>query len=243
MGNCVTVPRNQNPAAMKLDLSVAPKTDGVPVQEAGAEARNSVGEAGPKPQPTPVPSFRELGTKEEMFFESQGWWESDCEDYFSVCDDGTPSRGNTPIHPRSSFGNVPVNKSLQADGALNSVPPPPAEPKKLLFELFQESFNADAVHEDQSLQVRLNAKSSDTTFPTESPMKSPFSLGRNSAYSSEATPNRSSKTAKVKSGPSSQCCLPNLVRNLSFGERKKRMSPSYGGGSTPKPQQVDSTLA
>lgn len=60
MGNCVTVPRNQNPA-MKLDLSVTSKTDGVPIQEATAEARNSVAEAGPKPQPTPVTSFRELG--------------------------------------------------------------------------------------------------------------------------------------------------------------------------------------
>lgn len=232
MGNCVTVPRNQNSAAVKLDLSVASETGGgVPVQEASADALNSVAEAGPKPQAaTPVTSFRELGTKEEMFFESQAWWESDCEDYFSVCDDATPSCGSSPIHPRSSFGNVPVNKSLQTDGALNSVQPPPTEPKKLLFELFQESFNADA-------------KSGVMAFPTESPVKSPFSLRRNSAYSVEGTPNPSSKTAKVKSGSSSQRCLPDLVRNLSFREMKKRMSPSHGGGSNPKPRQVDSTLA
>ncbi|KAF8040882.1 hypothetical protein BT93_B2947 [Corymbia citriodora subsp. variegata] len=232
MGNCVTVPRNHQNSAVKLDPSVASAAGGVPTQEASAEARNSVAEAGPKPPQLapPVASFRELGTKEEMFFESQAWWESDCEDYFSVCDDATPSRGNSPIHPRSSFENVLVNKSLQADGLLNSVPPPPTEPKKLLIELFQESFNADA-------------KSGATAFSAESPAKSPFSLGRNSAYSAEATPNQSSKTAKVKSGSSSQRCLPNLVRNLSLGERRKRTSPGYGVRSNPKPQQVNSALA
>ncbi|KAG6410169.1 hypothetical protein SASPL_128220 [Salvia splendens] len=71
------------------------------------------------------------GSKDDAFFDSQPWLESDCEDDFlSVNGDFTPSRGSTPVHHRFSSGNPMVNK-----------PPPVPEPspKKRLSELFKES--------------------------------------------------------------------------------------------------------
>ncbi|KAG6412644.1 hypothetical protein SASPL_125327 [Salvia splendens] len=71
------------------------------------------------------------GSKDDAFFDSQPWLESDCEDDFlSVNGDFTPSRGSTPVHHRFSSGNPTVNK-----------PPPVPEPstKKRLSELFKES--------------------------------------------------------------------------------------------------------
>ncbi|KAG6412648.1 hypothetical protein SASPL_125331 [Salvia splendens] len=70
-------------------------------------------------------------SKDDAFFDSQPWLESDCEDDFlSVNGDFTPSRGSTPVHHRFSSGNPTVNK-----------PPPVPEPspKKRLSELFKES--------------------------------------------------------------------------------------------------------
>ncbi|EPS70931.1 hypothetical protein M569_03840, partial [Genlisea aurea] len=66
------------------------------------------------------------GCKEEGFFDSQPWLDSDCEeDYFSVNGgDFTPSRGTTPVH-----------HAFQT--------PPPSDSKKRLSELFQESLRGE----------------------------------------------------------------------------------------------------
>ncbi|GMH26077.1 hypothetical protein Nepgr_027920 [Nepenthes gracilis] len=59
------------------------------------------------------------GSKEEVFFDSQPWLESDSEDYFSINGDNTPSFGASPAHQLLIHGDK----------------------KKKLFELFGESFN------------------------------------------------------------------------------------------------------
>ncbi|KAG6390094.1 hypothetical protein SASPL_151574 [Salvia splendens] len=58
-----------------------------------------------------LPGSRGGGSKDDAFFDSQPWLESDCEDEFlSVNGDFTPSRGSTPVHHRFSSGNPAVNK-------------------------------------------------------------------------------------------------------------------------------------
>ncbi|KAL6350205.1 hypothetical protein AAG906_004147 [Vitis piasezkii] len=79
--------------------------------------------------------------------------------------------------------------------------PSPSDKKKLI-ELFQESFDDDPFEGDQGLQ------------------------GIESC-SSERTPNRGYKPEKEKSAHSAQCCLPGLVRSLSFSDRKRRLSPAH----------------
>ncbi|KAL1531563.1 hypothetical protein AAHA92_31689 [Salvia divinorum] len=78
-----------------------------------------------------LPGSRGGGSKDDAFFDSQPWLESDCEDEFlSVNGDFTPSRGSTPVHHKFSSGNPTVN-----------MPPPVPEPlpEKRLSELFKES--------------------------------------------------------------------------------------------------------
>ncbi|KAL9230900.1 hypothetical protein vseg_006191 [Gypsophila vaccaria] len=56
-------------------------------------------------------SYRSHGSREEAFYDTQGWLESDCEDdFYSVNGDFTPSRGNTPIHP--SIGTPRLQKTF-----------------------------------------------------------------------------------------------------------------------------------
>ncbi|KAL4570947.1 hypothetical protein LXL04_026612 [Taraxacum kok-saghyz] len=76
-----------------------------------------------KPHSAPPASFRDFGSKEETFFDSQAWLESDCDDDFkSVNGDFTPSRGNTPVHHKFSAANnkPPLVIRLQTDSLRGS---------------------------------------------------------------------------------------------------------------------------
>uniref|UniRef100_J3LX56 Uncharacterized protein n=1 Tax=Oryza brachyantha TaxID=4533 RepID=J3LX56_ORYBR len=76
------------------------------------------------------------GSKDESFFESRPWLDSDSEDDFhSVRGDFTPSRGNTPDrHRQSPFaGRISVDRSE----------PSLAEKKQRLLELLQEKQQYD----------------------------------------------------------------------------------------------------
>ncbi|XP_019153528.1 PREDICTED: uncharacterized protein At3g27210-like isoform X2 [Ipomoea nil] len=71
----------------------------------------------------------DFGSKEETFFDSQIYLESDCEDdFYSVKGDFTPSRGNTPVHQTISVPQTQIS---------------PTEKKKRLAELFKESLGGD----------------------------------------------------------------------------------------------------
>lgn len=147
-----------------------------------------------------LPRFRDDGSKEEAFFDSQPWLESDCEDDFlSVNGDFTPSRGSTPVHHKFSSGNPTVNKPP----LVGSVPEP--SPKKRLSELFKESLrhNQDGDEENEG---------SDESVVIEN------------GASSERSGN-----AEEKSARSVQCCLLRLRSSRSFRERKKKTSPIANG--------------
>ncbi|PKI78325.1 uncharacterized protein At3g27210-like [Punica granatum] len=202
MGNCVAASRRHD-SGLKIDWSDDPKAgDQAPVL---VELPVKGSEGGIRS------SGFELNSKEEMFFDSQPWLESDCEDYFSVCDE-TPSYGNSPVHPKKLREQPLPVKSLSTEAAVDSVTEPPVtELKKQLHELFQESFRANQVEN----------KLGDIELPPNSPSNSPYSP----IVISDQAPG---SVKKAKSAQSPQCCIPSLVRSLSFGERKKRMKPANG---------------
>ncbi|KAK9061672.1 hypothetical protein SSX86_018855 [Deinandra increscens subsp. villosa] len=99
------------------------------------------GDVAVKPQLPPIHStadFREFGTvfvrsKEETFFDSQAWLDSDCEsDFMSVNGEFTPSRGNTPVHRNFSAATPPIKKS------------------KRLSELFSESLRENRNYDEEN---------------------------------------------------------------------------------------------
>ncbi|KAG4215084.1 hypothetical protein ERO13_A01G154900v2 [Gossypium hirsutum] len=95
----------------------------------------------------------------------------------------------------SSSGNSPNHQKSNhsMEGAVDAHGESPTDTKKQLIELFRESLDSD---DD----------------------------GNSAAGSSKATPYRRHLPRKdVKAAESAQCCLPSLVRNMSFGERKKRL--------------------
>lgn len=159
--------------------------------------------------PSPVKhkslSIPDTGSKDETFFDSNVWLDSDCDDDFmSVNGEFTPSRGNTPVHHNFTTGAQRVNKTGGTDLTPNGRPEPsPTDKKHRLSDLFKESLRNDH-NEDE---------------PNTSGSATPYA---SSFQSSERTP---SGNLKVKSLRSIQCCLPSLRSSSSFTERKKKMSP------------------
>ncbi|KAK6928508.1 hypothetical protein RJ641_007099 [Dillenia turbinata] len=186
-----------------------------------------------------------MGSKEETFFDSRAWLDSDCEDdFYSVNGDFTPSRGSTPLHP--SRGNTPlhegisvpqVNKALLEEKTPKSKPETsPTEKKKKLAELFQDSFgNEEDIPNILNNQHKPNGKTglkaTPVFLPSKSPHSTPHMSGGNSMTSSERTANGSGKLEKEKHSKSMQCCLPvpSLISSSSFNDRK-RTSPVIARG-------------
>ncbi|XP_022776313.1 uncharacterized protein At3g27210-like [Durio zibethinus] len=227
MGNCVTVYRNKDPAAMNLSAQIQS-----PTKENFVRREHSIAELGSRSQPSPMEqesSFGHLSNTEENFFDSQPWLESDCEDFFSVNDDSTSSCGNSPNHQKS-FGESSLrDKNHSMDHAQVALPEhSPTDTKKQLIELFRESFDDDAVNNYPSLKEQLEEKP--TTFNLPPKCTNPYESIPNSVRSSEATPHRGYLPRKEKSTQSAQCCLPSSVRNRRFGERKKSLSPANTDG-------------
>jgi hypothetical protein len=222
---------------MKLRLSFGSKTDKLvilpsPVKEKPANMDHRINDVALKSQWSPSRSvsattFRDLGSKEEAFFDSQPWLESDCEDFYSVNGDFTPSRGNTPVHPSSQ-----VNKTVVQDRFSNSNPgSSPSRKKKRLIDLFRESFGSDREFDNRVSVSKILAngknevKHTRVDLPPRSVQSTPYVSGTNSVCSSDRTTNEDALTEKEKPLRSVQCCLPSLVSCGSFSERKKKMSP------------------
>ncbi|KAL5581338.1 hypothetical protein UlMin_013780 [Ulmus minor] len=230
MGSCVSINRSSD-SAMKLRLSFGSKAGKLeippsPVKEKPANGELRIKDVALKPHWSPTPSaatFRDHGSKDEAFFDSKPWLDSDCEDdFYSVNGDFTPSRGNTPVHHQgSSTSSAQVNK-LQFEERLpsgSSTGSSPTDKKKKLVELFRESIREDQEVDNQSKPI--------TNGTMESKQMgnggTPYVSGANSGYSSERTPNGQVLTEKDKPIRSSQCCLPSLVSCRSFSDRKKKI--------------------
>lgn len=238
MGSCVSA--NRSPAsAMKLGFSFRSKRDKLvipsPVKEnLPVKGEHAIAGAGFRSQmsPTrPVTAFHDFGSKEEAFFDSQPWLESDCDDDFlSVNGDFTPSRGTTPVHQSIiSTKTLLVNKPvLENQKPISQIEQSPSEKKKRLFELFRESIGGDTDAQHKLFSAKEKAETKPTivgTLGSKSPTGTPSISGANSMCSStERTPSGNIRTERERLIKSKQCCLPRLISGHSYSERKKKMS-------------------
>ncbi|XAR51989.1 hypothetical protein NMG60_11006811 [Bertholletia excelsa] len=234
MGARVSVCKSSD-SIMKLRLPVGSKTDKVvtpsPINDKTAVNGGLSGSdvclkshwspSAIKDKPT-----HDLSSKEETFFDSQPWVESDCEDdFFSVNGDFTPSRGNTPVHHSFSGGFQRVNLM-----PASKTDPPSAQKKKKLADLFRESLGGDQVEdlnltEDQNvMNGKTEAKTTVLGLPPRPANHTLLVSGANSVSGGE----RTSSTDKVTGDERSlTCCLPRAFSSRTFGERRKKMSPTH----------------
>lgn len=221
MGSCASVEKATN-SVKKLQLSFTCKNDKLvnpsPVQDGSPISRDlSISGRDFKSQWTPtqpVTAFRDLGSKDDTFFESQPWLESDCEDdFFSVKGDFTPSRGNTPVHhsfskgggtPRLDNLSSPFNGNMKLGNDGSSQPSPMDGKKKMLLELFRESIGGDQEFLDILMAKTEEVKSS----------SSPLSKG-------DMTPIRPERRIPLMSA---QCCFP-----MMNSPGTKKTSPMMSG--------------
>ncbi|KAK4426065.1 hypothetical protein Salat_1375000 [Sesamum alatum] len=242
MGSCVSLHKDPD-SAINLRLSVQSKNDNLLIPSPVKEKPDTLNGGDRTVAHLPLnsrcspPRFPNSGSKDEPFFDSQPWLESDCEDDFlSVNGDFTPSRGSTPVHHKFSSGNPPANKAPAIGATLGSVPEPsPPDKKKRLSELFKESLRHQDEDDDNTATVenvvpdKVKAEATNPV-PGKSTDGTPRFSGVNSEGGSERTPNGVLLEADEKPLKSAQCCLPRLLPTRSFSERKKKMSPAHSVG-------------
>ncbi|CAN7026070.1 unnamed protein product [Brassica rapa subsp. trilocularis] len=160
-------------------------------------------------------SKKSFGSKDETFFDTQQWLQSDSDDDFhSVNGDFTPSRGNTP---KSSFSDrLPRINNLifhEKKPSRGSSPAPKPRRKKL-GDLFRESIREE--REESS--------------GGSSSLSSPYLSGENSGeFNKVAIEDSSIKEEKKKSNWQHHRCLPGFSAcGGSFMERRKKMSSETG---------------
>ncbi|XVF60049.1 hypothetical protein PTKIN_Ptkin08bG0011600 [Pterospermum kingtungense] len=223
MGSCVSVHKSSQESAMKLGISFESKTDQLIIPPSPVKDKPAVNGDFTLKSQSPS-TFKDLGSKDETFFDSRAYLDSDCEDdFFSVNGDFTPSRGNTPVHHSFSVMTPRVNNAA----APFTETSPPGK-KKMLLELFRESIREQDVNElnTPSVQDLLHSKSADDG--------TPYVSGANSLCSSDRAANGDNNPMfKEKPYKSVHCCLPSLVSCRSFSVRKKKMSPAIAVNGKP----------
>lgn len=200
-----------------------------PAKEKAASGESPAGELGFKSEPVADSRFgysSEFGSKDEIFFDSKAWMDSDCEDdFYSVNGDLTPSRGSTPKHHFSTSGTPQVNKSLQLSAFLDSeAEPSPTDGKKKLLDLLLETSQGEQVGEEQNAEIngKENGYKLTDNKPPRSSEGSPHPSGTNSVRSSEVTPGRDFNNRKERI-----CCFPGLMPSHNFNDRRKpKISPA-----------------
>ncbi|KAG5527054.1 hypothetical protein RHGRI_028095 [Rhododendron griersonianum] len=206
MGACVSVHKESKTDKLVIPEPIKEKpivNGDRPIAEGGLKSQWSQSH----PVTATVPGF---GSKEEAFFDSQPWLESDCDDdFFSVNGDFTPSRGSTPVHQSFSARTPRVDGALFDDKTPGSKPEPSPTSKKKLAEFFRDSIRNKQDIDDQTISGI------------------PFVSGPDSAFSSERTPNSDYTSEKEKQPIKSvQCCLPRMLSTRSYRERRKKTSPT-----------------
>lgn len=192
MGSCVSLDKDPE-AAIKLRLSLASDNHNllIPSPLKDTDALKSHWSTA---------ASRDFGSKEESFFDTNPWLESDCDDdFFSVNGDFTPSRGNTPVHHKFSVG-------IPRSGG-GCIPLPEPSPKKRLSELFSESVR-DEVNGGERNVIAGQKSASETHIS-----------GANRGCGGEGS-TRNCKSPGQKSAKSTQCCLPSLRYSRTSNERK-----------------------
>uniref|UniRef100_A0A0D9V9L2 Uncharacterized protein n=1 Tax=Leersia perrieri TaxID=77586 RepID=A0A0D9V9L2_9ORYZ len=163
------------------------------------------------------------GSKDEMFFDSRGWLDSDCEDdFYSVNGDFTPSRGSTPNYqPRTQTA---MSNVFVPDNVHNSKSPEPSPTgRRKLAELLQEAMQ-NGSEESTDTSVPDISKTEKPQLPPASAAVKPVSES-SSVYSTEPTPIREAKNRKEKAWYTGRCCLPAFVHSVALDERRQKMTP------------------
>ncbi|XP_024181948.1 uncharacterized protein At3g27210 isoform X1 [Rosa chinensis] len=229
MGTCASAHRESG-SAMKLGMSFGSKPDKLssilpsPVKEKpSTNGGRPINDEWSPARPTAT-AFRDYaGSKDEAFFDSKPWLDSDCEDdFYSVNGDFTPSRGNTPVHQNFSR----VNKTPFENRSPVSIPAPsPMQKKKKLADLFRESFrdgdDVDDATDHSGDQTMTNGKMEVKPTTQDLPPKS--LNGTPNVSGSERTANE--YVTEDRPIKSTQCCLPTFVSFRSSSQRGK-MSPT-----------------
>lgn len=171
MGSCVSTPGDQRSVNPENSALEAVKWSSVPAKAAETTKESAV--------TLQALVFQAPGSKDEVFFDSKPWLESDDEDFLSVNGDYSPQ-----------YKQVINNNGDHHAG-------------RKLSELFNESssFSSDSQASQKANEEAMR-----------------MGIGQKAS-----TPKLEGK----KSGKTSQRCLPSLVRSLSCGDRKKRMSPVH----------------
>ncbi|GLU11457.1 hypothetical protein SLE2022_281980 [Rubroshorea leprosula] len=215
MGLCVSVQKSSEP--MKVGLSFGSKTEKHTIPPSPVKEKQANGNRPVKSQsPSTVKDF---GSKEDTFFDSQAWLDSDCEDdFYSVNGDFTPSRGSTPVHHSFSGGTTPVHKALVSRTPSPIPEPSPTGEKKKLLELFKESIGEDPDFDEHTsgnqsvASGKPGVKSTILDLPPKSANGTPLVSGSNSVSSSGSTAKGGDDTKGMeKPIRASLCCLPSLV--------------------------------
>ncbi|KAK8958755.1 hypothetical protein KSP40_PGU004142 [Platanthera guangdongensis] len=162
----------------------------------------------------------DFGSKDETFFDTRLWLDSDCEDdYYSVNGDFTPSRGSTPNRLFGATGTPQRNgKAFNVGMHPDSRSESPTEKKKLA-ELLQVSLSEQEGNEPNN----IIDKGDGTVKPDDG------AIGKTDAEDVEISQPRSSsegtpKLKKVKSSLTASCCMPGLIPGIS--SRKQKTIPS-----------------
>ncbi|GJM92059.1 hypothetical protein PR202_ga08486 [Eleusine coracana subsp. coracana] len=192
-------------------VGVAPVADGfgdLKYKIAGEEQRPEFGRNSPN-----------SGSKDEMFFESRAWLDSDCEDdFYSVNGDFTPSRGSTPNYqPRTQTVMTNVFQPDNIHNSKSSEPSPTG--RKKLAELLKES-----MHSGSEENIDINEKQqAQSVAAVEKPVSE-----SSSSCSMEPTPISVVKSRKEKAWYTGRCCLPSFVHSLSIDESENRQKMTPG---------------
>ncbi|CAL4945901.1 unnamed protein product [Urochloa decumbens] len=192
---------------------VAPVGDGFGDLKSKAEAEQQRAGFGPQSP--------DSGGKDEVFFESRAWLDSDCEDdFYSVNGDFTPSRGSTPNYqPRTQTVMTNIFQSDNSDKPKSPEPSPTGRRK--LAELLQEAMQnspEESTDVSKNEKLQLQSVAADGKPVSESTSSS--------ACSTEPTPTVVAKSRKEKAWYTGRCCLPSFVHSLTVdeSERGQKMS-------------------
>ncbi|CAL0323013.1 unnamed protein product [Lupinus luteus] len=168
------------------------------------------------------------GSKDEAFFDSKVWLDSDCDDdFYSVNGEFTPSRGTTPVH--HTFVIPLVNKNPYENAVPCSVPElPPTEKKKSLLDLFRESLreNRGDDMENTKDNEKIEVKQFIDDILPKSARCTRYISRANSARSSERAIDDDHVSIRRKSVKSAQRCFPSMALCRSISERRKKTSPA-----------------
>ncbi|XP_019458760.1 PREDICTED: uncharacterized protein At3g27210-like isoform X2 [Lupinus angustifolius] len=174
------------------------------------------------------------GSKEEAFFDSKVWLDSDCDDdFYSVNGEFTPSRGTTPVH--HTFVIPLVNKN-PSENVVPCYDPelPPTKKKKTLLDLFRESFRenrGDDMENTTDNEKKEFKQVIDDILP-KSAHGTRYISRANSACRSEKTIDDDHVSIRGKSVKSAQRCFPSMGLCRSISERRKKTSPAIAANGS-----------